>query len=300
MRLAGKQLKGLTRALLRPSLVLGLHVGPPVHTGEVVSTSWHYLAVSKTLPLSLCVDARPIAASNLETANMMKIFTAHEVEVLRRDAKNRARAKGVILAKALDEIAAEHGYRNWSLLQKNGCIPSDEPQPWFFRRTSEEIAKSMRVVPESVSGIERRIRSEIARASVQDLDGKFASAANAVDFACAYIEGLLEQKRFRLSAKSVAYWEMHFWLPYGANRVAGDTFVLVNRYYKPVGSTSRDFVDYAAYPRLSLRLHGDDWRTFSHQKAEQPFLFHDGCPPWATRQDAEAYHERLTKLRQRV
>lgn len=231
---------------------------------------------------------------------MLKIFTTHEVEVMRRDAKKRSRASGVILAKALDQIAAEQGYRNWSLLQKNGSTAPDELQPWFYRRTAEGIAQSMRVVPEPASRFERRVRSEIARDSVQALDGKFANAANAVDFAIAYVDGLLAQPRFLLNTKSVAYWEMRFWLPYGANRVEGDTHILVNRYYKPAGSTSREHLDYAAYPHLSLRLDDDSWRAFAHRTAEQPFLFNDGCPPWHSRQDAEAYLGRLKELRRRL
>ncbi len=229
---------------------------------------------------------------------MLKIFTTHEVEVMRRDAKKRSRASGVILAKALDQIAAEKGYRNWSLLQKNGS--TDERQPWVYRRTPVEIAQSMRVIPEPASRFEHRVRSEIARDSVQPLDERFASAANAVDFAIAYVDGLLGQPRFRLSTKSMAYWEMRLWLPYGANRVDGDVHILVNRYYKPVGSTVREHVDYATYPHLSLRLHGDGWRTFSHQTAEQPFLFNDGCTPWSGRRDAEAYLGRLKELRRRL
>lgn len=231
---------------------------------------------------------------------MLKIFTTHEVEVMRRDAKHRSRANGVILAKALDQVAAEQGYRNWSLLQKNGTTPSDEPQPWFFRRTPEEIAQSMHVVPEPAARFERRARSEIARDSVQPLDRRFASAANAVDFAIAYVEGLLAQPRFRLSTKSVAYWEMRLWLPYGANQVEGDTHILVNRYYKPVGSTSREHVDYAAYPHLSLWLQGNGWLAFSHPTAKQPFLFNDGGPPWNTRQDAETYLTRLKELQRQL
>lgn len=218
---------------------------------------------------------------------------------MRRDAKKRSRENGVILATALDQVAAEQGYRNWSQLQKNGSTPN-VPQSWFFRRTQEEIAQSMRVVPEPASRYERRIRSEIARDNVQPLDARFASAANAVEFAIAYVEGLLAQPRFRLSAKSIAYWEMRLWLPYGASRVEGDTHVLVNRYYKPVGSTLRDYVDYGAYPHLSLRLPGHDWRAFSHRTAEQPFLFNDGCTPWHSRQDAEAYLGRLKELRRHL
>ncbi len=226
---------------------------------------------------------------------MLKVFTTHEVEVMRREAKKRSRIEDVILAEALDQIAAKHGYRNWSLLHRNS---TDAPQPWSFRRTPGEIALSMRVVPEPRSRFERRRPWEIARDSVQPLDGRFISAANAADFAIAYVEGLLGQPRFQLNTtKSAAYWEMRLWLPYGVNLIKSDTHILVNRYYKPVGSTSREYVDYALYPHLSLRLPVNCWRAFSHPKAVQPFLFSDGCTPWNSRQDADAYLGRLKELR---
>ncbi len=231
---------------------------------------------------------------------MLKLFTAHEVETMRRDAKRRTRANGMILAKALDQIAAEHGYRNWSLLQKNGNLPSDKPQPWFFRRSSEEIARSMRVAPDLRSRAERRTQSQIARDSMQALDAKFASAANAVDFAIAYVEGILSQPRFQLSTKSIAYWEMRHWLPYGAIGVNGTTHILVNRSYKPQGSTSESHAEYEEFPQLWLQLKGDSWRSFVHPTASQPFLFNDGCPPWRSRKNAEAYLERLKELRKQL
>ena len=90
---------------------------------------------------------------------MLKLFATHEVEAMRRDAKKRACTDGMTLAKAFDKIAAECGYRNWSLLQKNGCLPPDSPQPWYFRRSPEEIAQSMRVIPNSRSRVERRTQS---------------------------------------------------------------------------------------------------------------------------------------------
>ena len=195
----------LTNPRPAPRIIAGRHVGLPVHAGEVVSTPWLHCAISRSLPRSSCVDAQPVAALYLESTNMLKSFTAHEVEAMRRDAKKRARADGVILAKALDQVAAEHGYRNWSLLQKNGSIPPDEPQPWLFRRTPEEVAHSMRVIPEPKSRYDRRARSEIARDGVQALDDKFVSPANAVDFAINCMGGLLAQSRFRLNPKSPAY-----------------------------------------------------------------------------------------------
>ncbi|WP_045758526.1 hypothetical protein [Xanthomonas albilineans] len=226
---------------------------------------------------------------------MLKVFTTHEVEVMRREAKKRSRAEDVILAEALDKIAVEHGYRNWSLLHRNS---TDLPQPWSFRRTPGEIALSMRVVPEPRSRSERRRPWEIARDSVQPLDGRFISAANAADFAIAYVEGLLGQPRFQLNpTRSVAYWEMRLWLPYAVKQLEGDRHILVNRNYKPVGSTSREYVYYALYPHLSLRLPVNSWRAFSHRTAQNPFLYIDGRTPWDSRQDAEAYLGCLKELR---
>ena len=231
---------------------------------------------------------------------MLKLFAAHEVEAMRREAKRRVRANGMILAKAIDQVAAGQGYRNWSLLQKNGCLSSDKPQPWFFRRNPEEIVQSMRVVPDQRSRAEHQTQSQIARDSVQALDAKFASAANAVDFAIAYVEGILGQPRFQLSTKSIAYWEMRHWLPYGAMGVSGTTHILVNRDYKPQGSTSEGHADYEEFPQLWLQLKGDSWRSFVHPTASQPFLFNDGCPPWRSRKSAEAYLERLKELRKQL
>lgn len=234
------------------------------------------------------------------TDSMLKTFTTHEVDVMRRDAKRRSRVANVTLAKILDQIAIENGYRNWSLLQKSGCIPADQPQPYRYRRTSEDVSLALRAVPESRSRLEYRPRSDIARDSVQALDDKFASAANAVEFAIAYVEGILAQPRYRLDPKSLAYWEMRFWLPYGAELVENDSFVLINRYYKPVGRVSREWVDYSQFPHLIVRLPGESWRVFSHPKAEQLFLFADASAPWHSRDNASAYLIRLRALQKFV
>ena len=225
---------------------------------------------------------------------MLKVFTTRQMEVMRREAKLRARQNGIQLAKALDQIAAEHGFKNWSLLQKNSEI---QPQPWLFRRSREDMALALRMVPEPHRN-DRRSRSDVARDMVQPIEERFINAANAVDFASDYIESVLALPRFHLKTQSAAYWEMRLWLPYGAHEVEGNQYILVNRYYKPVGSISKEHVDYATYPHLILNLRGDEWRGFSHPKAENPFLFSDGSAPWRDRQCAEAYLARLKKLRE--
>lgn len=231
---------------------------------------------------------------------MQHSFTAHQVESMRRDAMKRARASDMTYSKALDQIAEEHGYRNWSLLQKNGITPSDQPQPYLFRRTTGEVTLAMRVVPEPRSRTEHRRPAEIARDTVQAVDSKFVSAANAVDFAVAYVESVLAQPRFKLSTKSVAFWEMRPWLPYAALPAEGTSHILVNRLYKPQGSTTAEFVDYAKYPQLQLKLRGESWRSFAHPTAKDPFLFNDALAPWSNRGNAEAYLVRLKDLRKQL
>lgn len=151
----------------------------------------------RSLPRSLCVDAQYISASNQEPSNILNIFTAHQVEAMRRDAKKQARATNAALSRVLGQIAGEHGYRNWSLLQKNDSIAPDQPQSSLFRRTSDEVAMAMHVVPESWSGVERRRPAQIARDNVRALDEEIASAANAIGFAIAYVESILAQPRLQ-------------------------------------------------------------------------------------------------------
>lgn len=212
---------------------------------------------------------------------------------MRRDAKSRARATGTMLAKALDQIAADHGYRNWSLLQKHGCLPADQPQPWIFRRTTEEVARSMHDVPE-------RADPDTARSSIRVLDGKFIGVGNAVDFAIAYVEAILSQQGFLSGPSSAAYWEMRYWLPYGAMGVDGAAHILVNREYMPQGYVSQHDVRFEDCPQLWLQLESESWRSFAFPGATQPFLFNDGCPPWASRVAATAYLGRLKELRRQL
>jgi len=42
-----------------------------------------------------------------------------ELDSLKYDAKRIKKAKNITISKALDEVAASKGYRNWSLLHKD-------------------------------------------------------------------------------------------------------------------------------------------------------------------------------------
>lgn len=47
------------------------------------------------------------------------VFTPARIEQLRRDAKRLGKSRGLSHAEALDAVAAEHGFRNWSLLARS-------------------------------------------------------------------------------------------------------------------------------------------------------------------------------------
>lgn len=99
---------------------------------------------------------------------MLQHFFAYQVEAMRRAAKQISRNEGIPYSEAQNRIAREKGYRNWSLLQKNGLQdPNVRPQ-FFFRRTDEEVASSMRFVPDP-GPYARQTRSQVAQACVTDL-----------------------------------------------------------------------------------------------------------------------------------
>lgn len=58
----------------------------------------------------------------------MQKLTIQQVENLRRDAKKLGRAEGITHSQALDRLAQDHGFKNWSLLQKNGVFDIDSPR----------------------------------------------------------------------------------------------------------------------------------------------------------------------------
>jgi len=62
--------------------------------------------------------------------------TASHVERLKRAAKKLARQEGISHSSALDRLAHELGYRNWSLLQKRAL-----PNPHMHRTTDDPVTE---------------------------------------------------------------------------------------------------------------------------------------------------------------
>lgn len=224
---------------------------------------------------------------------MKNPLTTAEIESMRRAAKKLARAEGIAYSHALDRFAQTSGYNNWSLLQK---AEPGLPSPFVFRRDDEQMAQALRVVP-APDPWRVGSRDETVRAQTNDIASKFVTAANAVDFAIAYMDAILRRKRFRIDTRSIAYFEMRSWLPYGAESVDGSTRILVNRDYKPVGATSKDHFQYEQFTNLHAVLEPSEFHAFTWPGATQAFLYYDACPPWASRISASNYRDRLHRLR---
>lgn len=231
---------------------------------------------------------------------MHKSFNALEIGRFRSQAKKQARAGATGHLQALNAIALEHGYTDWSLLMKH-ADPNALAAPFMFLRTDGQMALAMRLVqPPGPRHGRYQTRGEYARSKVEDIQARFVSAANAVDFAVAYMESALRVPRYSAPLASVANHEMHLWLPYSALGMGTDDSgpqILVNRQYKPVGDVSGQHVTYEDHTHLHLNASQADRAIFSHRPGATGFLYNDGCTPWRSRTNGEGYLARLQSLR---
>lgn len=221
-------------------------------------------------------------------------FSSAQIEHLRRQAKQLSKTAGTPLSKALDQIAQQNGWSNWSLLMKHR-LPDDSPSNGYqLRRSQEEFALSIRkfkVKQPRWSSINPY--DEVVKQTA-DLCNKFVSAKNAVNFAVSYIEGLLKVPKFHIQRPSLANIEMHRWLPYCLVEKGPNSQILLNRQYKPVGFMDDIWVDYEEFPHLRTQLKEEQLWAMSHPKAASPgFFYYDGDSPWQGRAEAEAYLARL-------
>lgn len=222
-------------------------------------------------------------------------YSPAQIEHFKREAKSLGRANSLSHSQTLDQIAFDHGWSNWSLLMKHSQEPDKSIQSWHrFDRTFEETKLALRVVQPSSD--DTRPRSEVAISLVEDINGKFVSAHNAVSFAILYMNHLLMVPRYRVASLCVIEAEMRCWLPYGVIAGAGN-YILVNRRYKPVGATTKDHVDYSKFSHLALHLTDDQLLVLAYAERAPGYLFGDSCPPWASRKHAEAYVVRLQALK---
>jgi hypothetical protein len=218
-------------------------------------------------------------------------YSIAQIEHFKREAKVMVRSSALSHSQALDQLALQQGWPNWSLLMKHS--QASTPPELCFSRTPEAMCLAIRV-PQEIG--EFRTRSDFVTHQVNDLCMQFISARNAVRFAIQYMECLLAVPRYRIEASSVADHEMRCWLPYCANASGPGGQIMVNRRYKPVGSITKAHVQYADFPHLMVALTSEQLEDFSYRPDGRGYLFNDGCAPWHGRQYAQMYLTRLRTL----
>lgn len=91
------------------------------------------------------------------------------------------------------------------------------------------------------------------------------------------------------------------YFPYCIQKEDDDTWVLLNRNYKPVGFNTDEFIDYGDYP-VSMKLKGIGSATLKKlsYKNEEPtdrvYLYNDGCVPTSSTQAMASYLKKLEIL----
>jgi hypothetical protein len=224
-------------------------------------------------------------------------FTLAQIEQLKLRAKFVSRSSSISHSVALDQLAHENGFSNWSLLMKHAVVQQDlelSSKYMKFNRTQQEMRDALRTIRETRYNFNSRV--EDAERQTTDICRDFASARNAVDFAIGYTECLLTVPRFKIDRASKVYWEMRSWLPYEVSENGEDTQILVNRHYKPVGKTGNDWSNYEEFLHLKTHLQSTELEAIAHRPASSGYLYNDGCTPWSSRKDAKHYLERLKKL----
>jgi hypothetical protein len=91
------------------------------------------------------------------------------------------------------------------------------------------------------------------------------------------------------------------YFPYCIQKQDDDSWVLLNRNYKPVGFNTSDFINYGDHP-VSMKLKGIGPATLKKlsYKEEEPsnmiYLYNDGCVPTSSASAMSAYLAKLEIL----
>lgn len=144
----------------------------------------------------------------------------------------------------------------------------------------------------------RKAASELTISDLPDMSNSYRSAAEAVWHAIVLVEVILSSARKgRLPIEKILVLRRD--APYFIHDTAYPrTQILLNRNYKPVGSNLPDcdtWVDYEDYPQAHVQLTADDIAKVVAPPYDRG-LFGDGCQPWRSRGDTQAYLERLRLL----
>jgi len=90
-------------------------------------------------------------------------------------------------------------------------------------------------------------------------------------------------------------------LPYCLDRQEDGRYAVLNRNYKPLGFTTREFTTYSDYPVLVTikGLSPEKIRAISANGDADPeriYLYNDGCVPTRSAEHMQAYQNRLALL----
>lgn len=223
-------------------------------------------------------------------------FNAAQIQHLKDVAKRAARMRRIPHHAALDEVAVSHGFKTWQLLVRGSvALLTDHgfKTPAF---TLDRDHDAWRAALRKVEGA--NVRQPSSYPGLRDVCAAFATPIVAVQFAQAYIAQLLNRPRFQVRSGSQVRAEMRWWLPYCVHEVEDgmDTRLLLNRHYKPVGSINPDHAKYGNFSNLHVSFGLHALRSFSLKNEGSGSLFDDGTAPWFSRDDAEAYLDRLNAL----
>jgi hypothetical protein len=226
---------------------------------------------------------------------MPNFYLPAQIEQLKRRARILADAHAITHSAALDRVATEEGFANWSLLMKHSGPFLDAlaaQPPYRFRRTEEEWKAALRMRHGGQS------RAPQYYTDLINICSRFVAPYNAGLFALDYMQSLLARRRFRVPTGSLAYMEVRWWLPYAVHDVTDDSAerLILNRHYKPVGFTANEWVKYEDFSHLHVRLDFSQLKRFGIDGPVRGHLFDDGSAPWFSRDDAVAYEKRLRSL----
>lgn len=95
------------------------------------------------------------------------------------------------------------------------------------------------------------------------------------------------------------------WMPYALTKVddSDGGWIVLNRFYKPLGGSSRKHCDYSLVPKESriARIHRStveflSWKPLDEESESIIFLYDDSCVPTSSAADWKSYSEKLEKL----
>jgi hypothetical protein len=130
-----------------------------------------------------------------------------------------------------------------------------------------------------------------------DISRSHASADDALRLAMAELRtAIYGTNQYWKKGRGPLFWHLRRDLPYAIkNTELPGVHILVNRYYKPLGSTAEhEFAIYERYPNLHVRLPLSEINRVC--RPWDWYLFNDGCPPWRGTKEAKAYMTRLRCL----